>query len=287
MQDTEKINYEHYSLLFDGRLMGYDTETQGFDYLYEMLPYFVTTEITSKRREWEELGRLLDNACFTYKKPYEFLKFFYDAFYPLHLQKAIHEPIHNGTNTITLSLVTDYVIKWLAEKMENRAVNNDTENGLVIRGMYETLRPQPTPTTKAEVTGYGLGYTDTQLATLHGKLIEGKFLDGNTQLGHFINAFNGEVLEGFKPLKWIDKTPKNNAGVDGFNAQTLLEFLYLLEMESEYYDTLPSNQENFYRLLERVFEGIKNIQAKNITKKPNQRTPRQKLLKTIIQGIKP
>ncbi len=146
MQDTEKINYDNYPLLFDGRLMGYDTETQGFEYLYEMLPYFVTTEIIEKRRDWSEFGAYLDYNYYRYKNPHEFLKFFYDGFYPLYLHGVKYEPIHDSTNMVTLSLVTDYVINWLAEKMESTTVNNDTEKGLVIRGMYETLRPPQTPT---------------------------------------------------------------------------------------------------------------------------------------------
>ena len=134
--------------------------------------------------------------------------------------------------------------------------------------------------------GFNLGYSETQLKALHKALTDNNFLDNQTKEAHFINAFNGEVLTNFEKLKWIDKTPKNNAGETGFNTQTLLEFLYLLEMETLYYDTLPSNQENFYRLIERVFEGIVNIQAKNVTKTANQKTQRQKLLNTILQGFK-
>lgn len=153
MQDTEKIDFDNYPLLFDGQLMGYDTETQGFEYLYEMLPYFVTTEKLTMRNDWEALGRLLDSNYEIYKKPNEFLKFLYNAFYPIHCQGVIHEPKHDGTNVVSLRLATDYVINWLAEKMESTAVNNDTENGLVIRGMYETLRPQvpPTPSSETDV----------------------------------------------------------------------------------------------------------------------------------------
>ncbi len=143
-----------------------------------------------------------------------------------------------------------------------------------------------TPTPKKQQTGFNLGYSETQLIALHKALIDNNFLNNQTKEAHFINAFNGKVLTNFEKLKWIDKTPKNNAGEAGFNTQTLLEFLYLLEMEAIYYDTLPSNQENFYRLIERVFKGIVNIQPKNVTKTANQKTQRQKLLKTILQSIK-
>lgn len=149
MQD--KINYDNYYLLIDGQLMGYDTPyTKGGEYLWEMLPFFVTTEIIEKRRDWTEFGAFLDYNYYRYKKPHEFLKFFYESFYHFHLHGVKYEPIHNSTNVVTLKLVTDYVINWLAEKMQSTAVNNDTENGLVIRGMYETLRPQVMPTPKAE-----------------------------------------------------------------------------------------------------------------------------------------
>lgn len=60
----------------------------------------------------------------------------------------------------------------------------------------------PTPPQQAEVKGFDLGYTDTQLENLHGELIKGKFLDGNTKLDHFKNAFNGKILVDFEPLNW-------------------------------------------------------------------------------------
>ncbi|MES2519309.1 MAG: hypothetical protein V4585_14435 [Bacteroidota bacterium] len=62
--------------------------------------------------------------------------------------------------------------------------------------------PTPKPPHKAEETGYNLGYSDTQLETLYGKLI-GNYLDKNTQLEDFKNSFNGEVLAEGKRLKWI------------------------------------------------------------------------------------
>ena len=67
------------------------------------------------------------------------------------------------------------------------------------------LREVSTPT-PAEVKGYDLRLDDTQLETLHGELIKGKFLDEITNVEHFKNAFNGEVLKDFEPLKWTNPT---------------------------------------------------------------------------------
>jgi hypothetical protein len=68
-----------------------------------------------------------------------------------------------------------------------------------------TITRTATPPRKAEETGYKSIYSDKQLETLHGKLL-GNYLDRDTKLEHFKNAFNGEVLVDFKPLKWSNPT---------------------------------------------------------------------------------
>ena len=65
----------------------------------------------------------------------------------------------------------------------------------------------PTPPLPAEVKGYDLKLDDTQLKTLHGKLIERTFLDADTKIEHSKNAFNGKVLAAdFEQLKWVSGT---------------------------------------------------------------------------------
>lgn len=146
MENTGKIKFDNYPLLFDGKLMGYDTETQGFDYLYEVLSYFVTTEIINGDREWKELGKLIDIGFHNYQNKIEFLKFVYNAFYPIHIEAVRYEPRHDKTSVVMLDLVTDYMINWLPEKMELREIKKD----LIICEMYATLRPQSSPTPSPE-----------------------------------------------------------------------------------------------------------------------------------------
>jgi hypothetical protein len=152
----------------------------------------------------------------------------------------------------------------------------------LIYDLKKYLKAVETPA-PAEQKGFDLGLTEPQLKALHKELIDKTFLAENTKQEYFINAFNGKVLENFEPLNWIDKTAKNNAP---FNTQTILEFLYLSKMDESYYDTLPSNQNNFYRLIERIFASVRNIQAKNTTKAIQQKTERQRLLQNIINSIK-
>jgi hypothetical protein len=51
--------------------------------------------------------------------------------------------------------------------------------------------------------GFDLGLTEEQLKALHQQLIDNTFLAENTKQEHFINAFNGKVLNGsFEQLEW-------------------------------------------------------------------------------------
>lgn len=216
-------------------------------------------------------------------------KDFIDDGIEINLEEYIYDKLDNNCK-IDLSVFYNNVTEgWHISDVILARILSPIQYKRFLEIEESNLKNNKPAITKPDVpdTGFNLGYSGEQLTTLRTALTDNNFLEKESNLEHFKNAFNGEVLTNFKKLKWIDKVPRNNAGVDGFNTQSLLEFLYLLEMDSKYYDTLPSNQDNFYRLLERVFEGIKNIQAKNITKKPNQKTLRQKLLKTILQGIKP
>ena len=74
----------------------------------------------------------------------------------------------------------------------------------VLALIIRELEPINTKTVKPQepLKGYDLGLSEPQLETLHRKLIDGIFLDGNTKLEHFKNAFNGNVLVDFEQLKW-------------------------------------------------------------------------------------
>lgn len=109
----------------------------------------------------------------------------------------------------------------------------------------QNRKPASTKKNKSDIsdTGFNLGYTDTQLETLRTALIDSKFLDSNTQLEDFKNAFSGEVLaEDFKPLKWIK------------NKSVLSLFVGLL------------NQENKWKIAKSVFE---NCDSRNLAKSFN------------------
>ena len=180
--------------------------------------------------------------------------------------------------------------EWLNNTVKSKKLNCQkfselVKSKLTIETSHQaegnTTGVQPPQRKNKAVTGFNSRLTNEKLKQLCIELKSNDFLCTNTNDEKFVNAFNGEDLKDFERMKWIDKTPKNNAE---FNTQTLLEFLYLLRMEEDYYDTLPSNQDNFYRIIERIFEGIKNIQPKN--KKCIQGiTPRQKLLQTILQTL--
>ena len=80
--------------------------------------------------------------------------------------------------------------------------------------------------------GYDLNLSVPQLETLHTKLIEGKFLDINTKLKHFKNAFNGNVLAvDFEQLKWLQE-------------DTILSLFVAL-----------TNHKNKWKIAESVFEN--------------------------------
>jgi hypothetical protein len=52
--------------------------------------------------------------------------------------------------------------------------------------------------------GFDSTYSNEQLEQLHDLLINANYLDRKTDVCHFVNAFNGQVLEErFKPLKWV------------------------------------------------------------------------------------
>lgn len=87
--------------------------------------------------------------------------------------------------------------------MKNRLSNIDIENAKTIIKNSSNTKSIKSIVNEIKPKGYDLYYSEPQLENLHEQLI-GNFIDRNTELKHFINAFDGKVLaEEFKPLKWI------------------------------------------------------------------------------------
>jgi hypothetical protein len=112
--------------------------------------------------------------------------------------------------------------------------------------------------------GYDLGI-DTQLESIYNALID-KFLDKNTKLGHFKNAFNGEPLIDFVKLKWRKQyyasivirhcvehdTPWQNA-VQVFDNGTVSSLKNAYKPDDP---LLSKNQRNAKLLLDKIFKSL-------------------------------
>ncbi len=123
--------------------------------------------------------------------------------------------------------------------------------------------------------GFNLGKSEAYLKALHKALVDADFFAPCTKESHFVNAFNGKPLAtDFEPLAWADKSKTRKQ----LNAQTLYEFLYLLNFDKTIYQTDANNSDNFYRKIQRVFQPIANLPVKNPTK-VTQQTLRHKELK--------
>lgn len=116
-----------------------------------------------------------------------------------------------------------------------------------LDNVIKELEPKNTKTGKPQEQpkGYYLGLSVPQLKTLHALLI-GKFLDSNTSIDHFKNAFNGEELKDFEPLKWIG------------SKAVLSLFVGLL------------NHDNKWKIAESIFE---NCDSRNLAKSFNNCNP--------------
>ena len=118
--------------------------------------------------------------------------------------KHIRHIIGGGGNGADIGEMSG--INKLIDNIENENRINIKE---LVREVIEESKDikKPTSSFQAEKTGFDLGYTDTQLESLYVQLITDNFIDKNTQLEHFKNAFNGtKLVTGFKPLKWIEPT---------------------------------------------------------------------------------
>lgn len=277
MQD--KINYDNYKILFDGELMAQGTMTHGslLDF-YKVITDFSLEEVVKKQRDFDELGKYLDYNFSQYAKPLEFIDCLYSRYKPFWINSVDFIPLIGNLKTGIQSMVTEYVINWIIKKIESSSIGtySDTAMGYQIREIYDEIQAKKgglitssniLPITISTPKGYDLGYTVEQLETLHTKLIEGNFLDRNTQLEHFKNAFNGEVLaEEFEPLKWLKsyyasifvyeyighKTPwqivervfdngTSNSLKNAYNPKSL---------------TLSDNQKNAKQSLDKIFKSL-------------------------------
>lgn len=121
--------------------------------------------------------------------------------------------------------------------------------------------------------------TDTQRGKLFELLVLNRFIPDKDKEG-FIWAFGGEQNQpsNWQPIEWIDKSTTRKEP----NIQTVYELLYLLGVDP---DTSANNPNNLYRKMEFCFSGFKNFAVKNPTR-AQQNTPRQMLLKSIIDEVK-
>ena len=148
--------------------------------------------------------------------------------------------ISNGGKSRSVSTIRTMAIcdfgtnTYLSEKLLKDIGSLFGKKKSVLALIIKDLEPKNTNTGKPQEPpkGYYLGLSEPQLETLHRKLIDGIFLDRNTKLEHFKNAFNGEVLaEGFKQLKWLE------------NKSVLSLFVGLI------------NHKNKWKIAESVFEN--------------------------------
>ena len=146
----------------------------------------------------------------------------------------------------------------------------------------DSIKSLPQNRGSKQGNGFNLGKSETYLKALYKALVNAEFLASSTkEESHFVNAFNGKPLAtDFEPLVWADKSKTRKQ----LNAQTLYEFLYLLDFNKTIYQTDANNSDNFYRKIQRVFQPIADLSVKNPTK-VTQQTPRHKELKTIIDNL--
>jgi hypothetical protein len=153
------------------------------------------------------------------------------------------------TNTLTI----DYA--FIYEYVDKHSYNVDytklamlfapAQYSNFLKSKLDTFQNGKSASNKPDVsnTGFNLGYSDERLITLHTVLSDNNFLKKESNLDHFKNAFNGEVLaEGFEQLKWI----KNKA--------VLSLFVGLL------------NDNNKWKIAQTVFE---NCNSRNLAKSFN------------------
>lgn len=130
---------------------------------------------------------------------------------------------------------------------------------LSIAKAYSTNNQQLPAT---EQRGFDLGLTEPQLKVLHQQLIDNTFLAENTKQKHFINAFNGEVLNGsFELLEWIEPT-KGAIFIELFtnrkNPWTKLESVMVKANYSKLLSAIKDRDNGIFKETYNLLNRIKN-----------------------------
>ena len=126
----------------------------------------------------------------------------------------------------------------------------------VLGMIIKELEPKNTKIGRPQeqLQGFDLNLSVPQLETLHGLLIDDKFLI-RCEFKHFKNAFNGEVLaEDFEPLEWIDKTQRNHF----VSIQTVFQLLdsCKIDLRGEYNIIIQEVREKIKLIFKNNFGNI-------------------------------
>lgn len=149
------------------------------------------------------------------------------------------------TKEVSLSLFHEYC-QMIKSKFEIEA------------SMHSLSAPAPA----IEQRGFDLGLTEPQLIILHKHLVDDNFLDKNTKLNHFINAFNGEVLQAdFQQLEWIEPT-KGAIFIEVFTKNNPWTKLEPLMVKANYRQLLSQSKDIVKSTFKETYKSLSQIKAK-------------------------
>lgn len=139
---------------------------------------------------------------------------------------------------------------------------------------------------ESKVAGFNCTISEDNALDLMDELVAADFIDSSTQEPHFLSMLgNHQLPSDYKKIEWIDlsgtrKTP---------NKSTLYTFIYSMRengfLNDSAFDTAPSNKNNLYRKLERLFQGVKNLANSN-PHKLELKQPRQQEIHKMISKFK-
>jgi hypothetical protein len=173
-------------------------------------------------------------------------------------------------------------LEQFGQKIMTELKKDQTDKNRELIELLKTEIESKKDTSTAKLTGFTSSLSDPQIETLYSKM-NGNYFEATPD--NFKAIFKNEPLPPDCSIQWIDTGITRHEP----NKQTLFEFLYLLK-EYQYlnisnFDTKPKNDNNLYRKLETIFPGFKNFPESNPTA-TQKKTPRQKLLETIIFRLK-